>query len=258
MCSAPNIEAEVAIGSDETIDDFLGGAVKLIQSRTGYRVSMDTVMLAASVPAKAGDRVIEAGVGTAGAALCLASRVGGVHIHGIDNNPAMLEAAKRNIAFNGQTDRISLEEACVTDHVGQAGTYDHAMINPPYLAAGKALRPPDQTKGSAHMEQTAELGGWVTYCLYHLKHKASLSIVYRADRLDELIAKLYRRVGDIKICPLWPRAGEPAKRVLVQGRKGTSGRLQMLPGLVLHGAIDRYTDEAQQVLRYGAALRLAG
>ena len=36
---------------DTTVDELLGGAVRLMQPRHGYRVCMDTVMLAAAVPA---------------------------------------------------------------------------------------------------------------------------------------------------------------------------------------------------------------
>ncbi len=58
---------KVSVNAGETVDDFLGGKVKLIQPEGGYRVSMDTVILAAAVPAKKGDLIIEGGVGTGGA-----------------------------------------------------------------------------------------------------------------------------------------------------------------------------------------------
>ena len=51
-----------------TDDAFLGGRVQVLQPRKGFRAGLDAVMLAAAVPARAGDRVCElgAGVGTAG------------------------------------------------------------------------------------------------------------------------------------------------------------------------------------------------
>lgn len=240
----------------ETIDEFLGGAIKLIQPKDGYRVSMDTVLLAAAVPAKTGDKVIEGGVGTGGAALCLAYRVPGISVYGIDLQDRMLEAARRNIEYNELSDRVTVAHGSVTEPEGKAGTYDHAMINPPYLEAGKAIRPPDVNKGHAHMDEHATLKDWVNFCLFHLRHKGTLTIVYRADRLDELIARLHRRVGDLRIFPLWPRDGVAAKRVLVQGRKGTFGQLNLLPGMALHGSVERYTEDAKRILWDGEALPL--
>ena len=240
-----------------SVDDFLGGAVRLIQPLDGYRVSMDTVLLAACVHAKAGERVLEAGVGTAGAALCLARRIEGVFVDGVDIQPQMIHYARMNIQFNDLDARVAVREADVRTLTGQAGTYDHILINPPYLAQGKAIRPPDSNKGQAHMDENAVLKDWVRYSLYHAKHKASISLIYRADRLDELIASLYGRVGDLRILPLWSREGKPAKRVIVQGRKGTHGACVMLPGLTVHGAAERYTDNVRRILWDGEALALA-
>lgn len=246
----------VADGPGTTIDDFLGGAVRLIQPRDGYRVSMDTVMLAATVPAKPGETVLEGGVGSAGAALCLARRLPGVHVYGVDIQPSMIELARQNIAYNDLCDFVSVGTRCITDLSGPEATYDHVMVNPPYLAKGKAIRPPEKNKGLAHMDSAAILADWIKFCIYSVKNRGTVSIVYRADRIDEVISHLYRRVGDLKILPMWPRVGTPAKRVIIQGRKGIHGAAQLLPGLALHGDVDRYTPEAHKILWNGAALPL--
>lgn len=130
------------------------------------------------------------------------------------------------------------------------------MVNPPYLDKGKAICPPDKGKGLAHMSSAATLKEWMKFCIYRVKNRGTVSIVYRADRIDEVIAHLYRRVGDLKILPLWPRQGVPAKRVIIQGRKGVHGAASLLPGLALHGEVDRYTAEARRVLWDGEALPL--
>ena len=51
-----------------TYDRFLGGAVTVVQPARGYRAGMDAVLLAASLSAKPGESLAEAGSG-AGAAL---------------------------------------------------------------------------------------------------------------------------------------------------------------------------------------------
>ncbi len=242
--------------SETTIDDFLGGAVRLRQPKDGYRVSMDTVMLAATVPAKPGEVVVEGGVGSAGAALCLARRLPGVRVHGIDIQRDMLALARENISCNDLADFVTVATQCVTDLSGPEATFDHVMVNPPYLDKGRAISPPDKGKGLAHMHSAATLKDWVKFCIYRVKNRGTVSIVYRADRLDELMSLLYRRVGDLKILPLWPRVGTPAKRVIVQGRKGIHGAATLLPGLALHGDVERYTPEARRILWDGEALPL--
>ena len=92
------------------------------------------------------------------------------------------------------------------------------------------------------------------FCVNMLRPKGSLLVVYRADRLDDLMAALHRKVGEIVILPLWPKAGRPAKRLLLRARKGVATRLALLPGLVLHEDDGRYTADAQAVLADVAAL----
>lgn len=247
---------DIAVEAATTIDNFLGGAVKLIQPVAGYRVSMDTVLLAAAVPAAAGESVLEGGVGSGGAAICLAQRVPGVKVRGIEIQDDMLALGKQNVIQNCLETQVSLSEGCITDLSGPQSGYDHVMLNPPYLPAGKAIRPPSESKGIAHMDDSASLKDWVRFAVHNAKQKGTVTIVYRADRLDELIAHLYRRVGELKILPLWPRTGSPAKRVIVQGRKGVRGATSILPGLALHGDTERYTAEAHKILWHGEALDL--
>jgi tRNA1(Val) A37 N6-methylase TrmN6 len=58
--------------------------------------------------------------------------------------------------------------------------------------------------------------------------------------------------------PLWPRAADTAKRVILQARKGSAAAFALLPGLVLHASSGAYTPEADAILRAGAALALIG
>lgn len=254
MAIVKNIEE--ASSDDVTIDDFMGGVVRLIQPKNGYRVSMDTVMLAATIPASPGETVLEGGIGTAGASICLAKRLSGVKVHGVELQSEMRSFAERNIEFNGLEDFVTVEEGCITDLSGPQSQYDHVMLNPPYLPAGAAIRPPAETKGIAHMDTNASLKDWIKFAVHKVKNKGSISLIIRADRIDEAIAQLHRRVGELYIMPLWPRAGVAAKRVILQGRKGMHGVATMLPGLALHSNSERYTPEARKILWDGAALDL--
>ena len=58
-----------------TEDKLLDGRVTLLQPRKGYRVAIDPVLLAAAVPARLGDHVLDLGSGTGAASLCLAARL---------------------------------------------------------------------------------------------------------------------------------------------------------------------------------------
>ena len=237
-------------------DTLLGGRLRLRQPRRGYRVAIDPVLLAAAVPAGAGDRVLEAGAGTGAAALCLAWRVPGARVVGVEREPELLALARANVAANALEDRVELVEGdLLAPSARGEGGFDQVMTNPPFADAGAATPPATATGRAAHLAE-APLGAWIRACLAHLRPRGRLVLVHRADRLDAILAALHGPAGDIAVCPLWPRAGAPARRVIVSARKGSRGPLRLLPGLVLHGGDGRFTSAADAILREGAPLPL--
>ena len=99
----------------ETTDDaLLAGQVRLKQPRDGFRAAIDSVLLPAAVAAVAGDSVFEIGVGCGAAVLCLARRVDGVNISGIDIQPHLVRLAGDNVRANGLEGRIDIMSGDVT------------------------------------------------------------------------------------------------------------------------------------------------
>ena len=84
-----------------TLDLFLGGRLRIFQPNSGYRAGIDPVLLAASLPAKAGERVLELGCGVGVASLCLMCRVAGVEVSGVEFNPKLADLARCNGRENG-------------------------------------------------------------------------------------------------------------------------------------------------------------
>ena len=83
-----------------TDDRLLGGRVALYQPAAGYRAAIDPVLLAASIPAREGETVLEIGAGVGGAALCLAARVPGIVVHGLEIQADLVDVAALNIDRN--------------------------------------------------------------------------------------------------------------------------------------------------------------
>lgn len=243
---------------ETTEDAFLGGRLRLRQPAAGYRAAIDPVLLAAAAPAAAGDRVADLGCGVGTAGLCLLARVPGAAVAGLELQGALASLAQQNAAANGFTDRLTVALGDVARPPAgfEAGRFDHVMLNPPYLEPGAVRLPPLELRRLATVEGEPPLETWLTQALGLLRPRGSLTVIHRADRLDRLLAGFTGRCGDLAIFPLWPRQGEAAKRVLVQGRKGTSAPLRLLPGLTLHEAGGAYTATAEAVLRDAAPLPL--
>lgn len=236
-----------------TEDAIMDGRVILRQPAEGYRVAIDSVVLAAAVPAAAGERVFEPGAGSGAAALCLARRVEGCHVTGIELQFALVRLAGENVRLNGLGGRVDIMQGDIARPLPPRidGGFDHVMVNPPYRREGEGNAPPDAGKAAAHVEAGAGLDSWIACALTQLRRKGSLTVIHRADRLDTLMAALTGRVGEIVVFPLWPRAGKAAKRVIVRARKGVATPLRLAPGLVLHGDDGGYSAEAEAILRGG-------
>ncbi|MEA2754189.1 MAG: hypothetical protein QOJ54_478 [Aliidongia sp.] len=248
------VEAPGAVSEDR----LLGGRVVLRQPVQGFRAAIDPVLLAASVPAEAGQSVLELGTGSGAAALCLARRVDGLRVTGLDQQRDLVRLACENAVLNGLERQMDFMVGDLLQPPSRLApnSFDHVLANPPYLEAGTATLPPDRARARAVGEGAADLAAWVRFALLMVRMRGSITFIHRADRLDALLAVLVGRVGEIVIFPLWPGVNKPAKRVLVRARRGIETPLKLSSGLVLHEADGRFTAAAERVLREAAALAL--
>lgn len=242
-----------------TADTLLGGRVKLTQLAAGYRVAIDPVLLAAAVPAQAGEQILDVGSGVGAAALCLAARVGGCRVTGIEPQRTLVRLANDNATLNRLQERVVVMEGDLLHPPPRLapGSFDHVMANPPHLDAARVMASPDPGKAAANVEGEARLGAWLSFCLGMVRSKGTVTLIHRADRLDAILAAFHRRTGEIIVFPLWPMTdGRPAKRVIVRARKDIAAPTRLSTGLVLHRPDGRYSETAEAVLRQGAALEL--
>lgn len=250
--------AEPILPGGLTEDDFLGGRIRLRQPATGYRAAIDPVLLAAAVAAAPGERVLEAGAGHGAAALCLASRVAECRVVGLELQADLVRLANDNARLNGLAIAVQVMVGDLANPPMRvaAGTFDHVMANPPFLEAARADASGDPGRAAANVEGGTTLADWIAFLLRMVRQKGTVTLIQRADRLDEILALLHGKAGEIVVFPLWPRRGAAARRVIVRARKGIRTPLAMSPGLVLHDEDGGYTPETDAILR-GAALDIA-
>ena len=235
--------------SDET---FLDGRVRVKQPQAGFRSGMDAVMLAAAVPARPGEAALELGAGAGTASLCLGARVPHVVTTGVEIDPVLVELANRNAAVNGMAERMRFVAHDVFALPPDLKRdFDQVLVNPPFHGEGRL--PPDPARARA-LNDDGQLMNWMKLGFQRTVSGGFLTAILRTDRLSEGLAAL--PIAGVNVFPLWPRAGEAAKRVILQARKGSAAPLALLPGLILHDATGAYTLEADAVLRCGAALAL--
>ena len=237
-----------------TDDRFLGGRVIVRQMQGGFRAGLDAVMLAAAVPARAGEEILELGAGAGTASLCLAARVSDVSIVGVEIDAVLAGLANDNAKANGAERRVRFVSGDVFDLPKELRRdFAHVFCNPPFHDDNGEVSP-DASRDRA-LRDKGKLGDWIELGLKRIESGGTFTAIVRADRLSESLARLPDR--GVSIFPLWPHADEPAKRIILRAVKGSLAGSLLLPGLALHDPDGSYTFEADAVLRDGAALSIA-
>ncbi len=246
-------------GAHETTeDDFLGGALTITQPKVGYRAGMDAVLLGASIPAVAGQRVLDVGCGVGTAGLCLVRRVLNVTMVGVELQSDLQAIATLNAKKNGLSDRASFVQGDIRakGQLLDARSFDHVFSNPPYIAGSAGRSSVSRHADLSKRESEADLAEWIDAMLYWVTERGYLTIIHRADRLDEIIDHLRPRVGALSVCPIWPKRERNANRVIVQGRRDAKAGLSLLPGIVVRNQDDSVTREMEDIQRHGGGLSL--
>lgn len=244
-----------------TSDGFLNGRLTIKQPAHGYRAGVDPVLLAAAVPAKAGETALELGCGVGVAALCLAYRAG-VGVTGVELQPFYAALAQANAQANALPLSVIEADLRQMPRALKAQSFDHVLANPPYFDRAQGSAAHDSGRELA-MGETAELRDWVDAGVRRLRPNGRLTLIQRTQRLPDLLAACDDRLGDVTVLPLAAREGRAPERVIVQARKSGKGGFKLCQPLILHeGArhgADResYRPEIREILRDGAALRPA-
>lgn len=243
-----------------TDNAFLGGLLHVLQPVAGYRAGADPVFLAAAVPAQHGQSVLDLGCGVGTAMLCIAARVPGLHLTGVELQADLAEIAARNLARNGVDGSIVTADLMELPPQVLGRRFDHVITNPPFF---------DRSEGSAAENDARELGRgsnidlerWLDAALRRVCPGGFLTIIHRMERLPACLAALQARAGDITVLPLQPRKKRQAKLFVLRSKKGGKGPFKLFAPLVLHKGeahtedAESYTQVAQGILREAKAIQ---
>jgi tRNA1Val (adenine37-N6)-methyltransferase len=237
--------------SGETVDSILGGSVRLIQPRRGYRFSVDAILLGRFIRPRPGARILELGAGCGVISIMAAALYAPREAAAIELQSELAALIARNAALNN----LVAVRAVAADLRGRAiggvapASFDLVIANPPYRAAGSGRRSPDAGRNLARAESAATLEDFVAAAARYLKHGGKAAFVFAASRGAELLSELRaRRLEPKRLRIVHPRRDLSATTMLVEARKGGGIELEVEPPLILYAAKGVYSDEAASML----------
>lgn len=247
-----------------TDDAVLDGRLRLRQPSKGHRVGHDAILLAAATAAKNGEHAVDFGAGVGGAGLALASRVDGLRVTLIEIDPMLAALAADNAARNGMASRVNAVTLDVTAPArafAAAGlkpeSADRVLMNPPFHDAARQKLSAHAGRRLAHAGSESLLPVWVAAAARLLSARGTLTLIWRADGLGDVLAALRRGFRGVAVMPVHPKPGVPAIRVLVHAAKQSGAPLTIYPGLILNDADGRPAAPADAVLRGRSVLPFA-
>lgn len=245
-----------------SLDEILGGRVRMRQPLGGHRVGADAVLLAAAAGAPVA-RFVDVGAGVGAVGLALLTRWPEARGDLVEIDPMTAALARENARLNGVAARATIHEIDLLNAAARRasglnnGAADLVLTNPPFFVAGEVRASPDPSRARAHVFAKGEgdpLEAWIVASLALLRPGGRFVMIHRADALAPILAAIGRRLGGSEVRPVYPRAGAPAIRVIASGLKGSKAPLSLLPGLVLHEASGAFTPLAQALHRGEATL----
>ena len=225
--------------SEITEDFFLDGKLRLRQPKRGHRAGHDAILLAAATPARPSDRIADFGAGVGTAGLAVAMRVIGIECVLLEIDAALAELARANAVLNSLDAEVhTLDVTASAGAFAAAGlapdSVDAVLMNPPFNDGSRHRSSPDIQRQAAHVATEDTLSQWVHAARRILKPGGSLTLIWRAEGLGDVLAALARGFGGIKVLPVHPDATKPAIRVLVTAIKGSGAPMSIRRSLLLN------------------------
>ena len=214
-----------------TTDDlFLGGKVRIRQPAKGYRAGLDPVLLAAAVDAKAGQSVLELGMGVGTALVCLGARVPGLTLAGVEIQPELAALACENVSRAGLIADVITSDLKELPSEIRSRTFDHVIANPPYFQRHRGSSSDLVSRETSRREATP-IAHWIDVATRRLAPKGILTLIQRANRLGDVLDSCDDRLGSFVIRPIASRIGRDAEFVEFvkeDGFKQSRGRFAAL------------------------------
>lgn len=234
-----------------TKDTFFNGRIKVKQDRSGYRFSLDSILLASHAAPRPGDKVVDLGTGCGIISLIMAYREPNLKIYGIEVQKELADIAGSNVEENHMGDIITIlcKDMIALKNDMISGPVDLIVSNPPYRKADSGRINPDIQRAVARHEIKISLDDITATVRRVLRTAGRFVTIYSAERITDLLTHL--RSEDIEpkfIRMIHSDIKTEAKLVLVEGIKGGRPGTKIGPPLLIYDENGSYTQEVEEML----------
>jgi tRNA1Val (adenine37-N6)-methyltransferase len=227
---------EIKAGPDECIDSFLNGRLFLIQSKDGYRFSIDAVLLSNFATIKNGDLIADLGTGCGIISLILLITKPVDCIYGLEIQKDLANQAARNAILNNLENKMRIVQGDIRNVPMRRNWADGVICNPPYRKINSGRINPDPRKAIARHEILISIDDIAATAKEILKKKGRLTLIYPSVRLPDIFSRLRHYGFEPKRLQInHPSLKSPAKLALIEATLGGQPGLEILPPVLGQG-----------------------
>ncbi len=231
----------------DRVEDLQNG-YSIIQNDEYFSFGTDAVLLSHFAEIKGAEQVVEFGTGCGIIPILLAAKKTGAHITGVEVQAELAKMAARSVKMNGIDciDIIHADIRSIRDYLDYG--VDVVVANPPYEKADAGKHNDNRFKNIAKREIMCTLNDVAQAAVKILRTGGRLYMIYRTERLAELIACLSKnKLEPKRIRLVAQQLGSAPNFVLVEARKGAKQATEVMPTLYVYNSSGKYTDEVKRI-----------
>ncbi len=247
------MNTEATSDREMSADTLFSGRLKCFQHKTGYRFSVDAVLLAHFAAPRRKERVLDLGCGCGVVAMIMAFRDLNISLDCVELQPGLAELARKNVSENGFSARIKVIEGDMRKgaELFDGRVFDRVVCNPPYRRRDGSRLNRDPEQAAARHELTADLTAVLAAASVVLGIGGRLDLVYPASRGAHLVSCLTTSGFEPKrmqVVHSYP--GSPGKLILLEAIKKGGEDLDVLPPFfIFTGPGEDYSPEMERLYR---------
>lgn len=233
-----------------TTDTFFGGKLHIKQGESGYRFSLDAVLLAGHVGSLAEERLLDLGSGCGIIPLILAHRNPDIIAFAIEIQPDLAALAIANVNANHMQNQITVLQQDMRDLKPDmiGGPVDVIVCNPPYHKPSSGRLNPDVQRAIARHELKVNLADVLQTGRRTLRTAGRFIIIYTAERVADLLSQMRLEGIEPKFMrSIHSQFDAEAKLILVEGIKGARPGTRLGPPLIIYETNGAYSREVQRM-----------
>lgn len=228
--------------------------IKIYQTRSGYRFSVDALLLYSFIDVKTARKIADLGAGSGIVGILLAKKYRNAGIALIEIQKGLAALAEKNITLNSLGERVRVIRADVREIKTRRSllvtphSFDIAVSNPPFRKEMSGRLNPDEEKAIARHEIKLKLPELVKAADYLLKPKGKFFFIHLPERLAEIIETLSGEMEVKRLRLVHSDKNSEAKMVLVEAIKGSRKGLKVESPLYIRNEKGGYSGEMDYIL----------